>query len=220
VAVTAIDPARPGKHALLTFDDGGASAIHIADILGERGWPAHFFITTEFIGTPGFLGAPEIRALRRAGHVIGSHSATHPLRMGALRHAQLLREWSVSVDVLQDILGEPVTVASIPGGYYTRAVASTAAQAGIRTLFTSEPITRTSSVDGCLLVGRFSIKQGDSPDAVAAFMAPNPLPRARQFLLWNGKKTLKASGGPVWLTVRKSLLAWRAGAEKRRIQHL
>src|SRR5262245_47304812 len=51
-----------------------------------------------------------------------------------------------SRELLRDILGESVTVASVPGGYYGRAVAETAAEAGIRVLFNSEPTTRTQTV--------------------------------------------------------------------------
>src|ERR1700687_5745297 len=46
---------------LLTFDDGGASAHSIiADALESQGWRGHFFITTDFIGTPGFLSRQQI----------------------------------------------------------------------------------------------------------------------------------------------------------------
>src|SRR5579864_6076973 len=40
----------------LTFDDGGVSALHpTADLLERYGWRGHFFVTTQRIGTPGFL---------------------------------------------------------------------------------------------------------------------------------------------------------------------
>lgn len=201
-----------GKQALLTFDDGGSSAVHIASLLEEYGWFGHFFITTGRIGTPGFVNETEMRALHAARHVVGSHSCTHPLRMAALTPARLDREWSDSVARIQDILGEPVTTASIPGGYYSRAVASSAAAAGIRTLFTSEPVTRTTIVDGCLVIGRFSVQQGVSADWVAAVVAGRVLPRASRYLAWNSKKLLKAAGGEAWLTARRAILTWRSTA--------
>ena len=43
------------RHVLLTFDDGGKSAVRIADLLEEQGWRGHFFITTAMIGEPGFV---------------------------------------------------------------------------------------------------------------------------------------------------------------------
>lgn len=215
-AVTAAGLGEGGRLLLLTFDDGGVSAIeHTAGILGEFGWPGHFFVTTGCIGTAGFLDAAQIRSLRDGGHVIGSHSETHPMRMSACSGAQLEREWRESVRRLEDILGEAVTMASIPGGHYSRAVAAAAAEAGIRVLFTSEPVTRTRKVDGCLLIGRFSVQQGVSAESVAALVADHAVPRARLFLAWNGKKLLKAVGGPAYLTVRKAIFSRRAEAEKR-----
>jgi peptidoglycan/xylan/chitin deacetylase (PgdA/CDA1 family) len=215
--VTSAGFAQAGRHLLLTFDDGGVSAIeHTAGILGEYGWLGHFFVTTGRIGTPGFLDAMQVRALRVGRHVIGAHSDTHPTRMSACSASQLDREWRDSVRRLEDILGEPVTVASIPGGYYSRAVASAAAAAGIRVLFTSEPVTRTGTVDGCLVIGRFNVLQSMSAQWVAAVVANSLLPRARCFLAWNGKKILKAAGGPAYLTLRKAILSQRADADKRR----
>ena len=147
--------------------------------------------------------------------MIGAHSDTHPTRMAACSATQLDREWRDSVRCLEDILGEPVTTASIPGGYYSRAVSSAAVEAGIRVLFTSEPITRTATVDGCLVIGRFNVLQGKSAQWVAAVVANSLLPRARSFLVWNGKKLLKAAGGPVYPTLRKAILSRRADADKR-----
>jgi len=46
--------------------------------------------------------------------------------------AQLQDEWSRSTSVLADIVGHPVTLASIPGGDYGDNVARAAAAAGIR----------------------------------------------------------------------------------------
>lgn len=216
-AVTAAGLAEDDHRLLLTFDDGGVSAMeHTAGILDEYGWPGHFFVTTGRIGTPGFLDAAQVRALHGGGHVIGSHSDTHPLRMAACSPAQLDGEWRTSIRRLEDILGAPVIAASIPCGDYSRAVASAAAAAGIRALFTSEPVTRVGTVDDCLVIGRFSVQQGVSPQWVAAVIAGRALPRAGRFLAWNGKKLLKAAGGQAWLALRKAILLRRADAEKRR----
>lgn len=87
-------PARGGGWAL-TFDDGGASALPVGEALAERGWTAHFFVTTDRLGTAGFLRPDGVRALGGMGHVIGSHSRTHPARMSALTPDQLLEEWRV-----------------------------------------------------------------------------------------------------------------------------
>jgi len=76
--VTALDLTAPGRHLVLTFDDGGKSALEVGDELARRGWRGHFFIITGRIGERTFLDAAGIRSLRRSGHIIGSHSRTHP----------------------------------------------------------------------------------------------------------------------------------------------
>src|SRR5256885_8018335 len=45
--VTDLEIDRPARHVLLTFDDGGRSAVHIGDELAARGWKGHFFIVTD-----------------------------------------------------------------------------------------------------------------------------------------------------------------------------
>lgn len=195
---------------LITFDDGGASAtMYVANMLEERGWPGHFFITTDWIGTKGFMTADELRALRKRGHVIGSHSASHPARMAACSSRQLEAEWNASVARLEDVLGERVDVASVPGGYYSREVAASAAAAGIRVLFNSEPIMRIHEVDGCLVVGRFGVQQGVPASWAAAVVRGERAPRVMRYLHWNGKKLLKKTGGELWLRARRRLIAAR-----------
>src|SRR4051812_23698238 len=106
---------------LLTFDDGGVS-FHtpIASLLEQRGWRGHFFVTTDRIGTPGFLTEQQLRDLHARGHVIGSHSCSHPTRMAALTRSDLDGEWRQSVARLSQILSSEITTASVPGGYYSR----------------------------------------------------------------------------------------------------
>jgi peptidoglycan/xylan/chitin deacetylase (PgdA/CDA1 family) len=199
-----------GPVLVLTFDDGGASAVEIADMLEEFGWIGHFFVTTGRIGTPGFLGESQIAGLRRRGHVIGSHSCSHPARMSYCSRDELDREWRDSINRLQEILGEQVVIASVPGGYYSHGVASSAARAGIRVLFNSEPVSKTQLVDGCTVVGRFSVQQGVPESWVCAVAAGRALPRWQRYLFWNGKKLLKIAGGSAWIAMRKRILAKRA----------
>jgi len=194
------------KTLLLTFDDGGASALSIASLLERRGWRGHFLVTTDYIGKPGFLRADQIRELHARGHVLGSHSCSHPIRMSRCTPTQLDREWTVSLQTLSDIIGERPRVASVPGGYYSRQVAETAAAAGIEVLFNSEPISRLARVEGCLVLGRHSIQQGISAHAAARIAQGAWAPRFRQYLYWNSKKIAKRLGGRYYLALRKSLL--------------
>jgi len=197
---------------LITFDDGGISAwLHTADLLEQFGWRGYFFVTTDRINTPGFLSESQIRDLHRRGHIVGSHSCSHPSRMSHCSTEQMDREWNVSTERLTQILGAPVSTASVPGGYYSQDVAASAARAGIRTLFNSEPVTSPHQVQECMVFGRFSVQQGVSADWVASVASGAVYPRFRRFVFWNAKKMMKAAGGEAWLQARRKLLASRTG---------
>lgn len=191
----------------LTFDDGGSSAWPcIAGLLERFGWRGHFLITAGYVGSRAFLGKHEIRALRRSGHFIGSHSTSHPERMSACSWRELVDEWGSSVQILSDILGEPVIIGSVPGGYYSRKVAEAAGVAGIRILFNSEPTTKCVSVNGLLVLGRYSVTRGMPPVAAARLASGKGASRLGQYLRWNCKRTAKFLGGQSWLTMRRWLL--------------
>lgn len=206
--------AAAGRHAaqglpvFLSFDDGGESAFTlIAGELEKLGWRGHFFVTTGLIGTAGFLSEAQIRALRSRGHVIGSHSVSHPQRISHLPWNDLRREWTTSVRTLSDILGEPVTVASVPGGFYSERVARAAIEAGIRMLFNSEPTTKLRLVGDCTVLGRYFV-QRDTPAAVAgAYAAGEWAPRMKQAALWKAKRLAKAAGGETWFRFRRWAIA-------------
>jgi peptidoglycan/xylan/chitin deacetylase (PgdA/CDA1 family) len=199
--------AAGGGEVLLTFDDGGASAYEpIAGMLEQYGWRGYFFVTTDWIGLPGFLHPEQIRELDQRGHVIGSHSCSHPTRMAREPWERLVAEWKGSAERLAGIVGHRVTVASVPGGYYSRRVAEAAAQAGIETLFTSEPTAAVHTVNGCRVLGRYVIMQGMGPAWAAGFATGKIVPRLRQALLWNAKRAVKALGGETYLRVREAIL--------------
>ena len=201
-------PPPSAPHSIfLTFDDGGAS-FHtpIADMLEPLGWRGHFFITTDRLGQPGFLASGQVRELHDRGHVIGSHSRSHPTRMAALTRREMDREWRESVDRLSGIVGEAVKVASVPGGYYSRQVGESAAAAGIEVLFTSEPTVTAATLGGCLVLGRYVIKRGMGPEWSAGLAAGRGSFRWRQTVLWKAKRVAKSLGGSAYLKLRQAIL--------------
>lgn len=181
---------------LLTVDDGGMSFYtQVAERLEARGWRGHCFMTTGWIGRKGFLDATQLRELHARGHVIGSHSVTHPRRFAALAPVEMLREWSDSRKALQDILSADVGCASVPGGYFSRRVAVAARAAGFTRLFTSEPEMRVRDMAGCQVYGRYTLRRGDTADLPARLARGEVTALWTAWLAWNGKKALKAALG-------------------------
>ncbi len=191
----------------ITFDDGGISALtEIADRLESQGWRGWFFIATDFIGRPTFCTREQVRELHNRGHIIGSHSCSHPERISSCPWDQLLDEWTRSVRILSELIEQPVTTASVPGGFYSKEVARAAAQAGIRVLFNSEPTTSSFQVDGMHVLGRYNVYRGMSASDAAALVT-SPSRRWRQTAFWNLKKVAKVVARPLYQFVRRRILA-------------
>ena len=108
-----------------------------------------------------------------------------------------------SVARLSEAIGAQVDVASIPGGFYSPAVAASAFDSGIRYLFTSEPTTRVVRRGEAWLIGRYALQRGMGPDAAAAFAQGTGIARQRQWLLWNLKKPAKRWAGPAYRWLRR-----------------
>lgn len=196
------------KPFMLTFDDGAMNAYtNVMELLDRYDWKAHFFVVTSWIGQRGYLGASHLRILRAKGHVIGSHSHSHPSRMSSLDPHTIYQEWAESRRRLSQILGEPVLTASVPGGEYSRQVAVGAAQAGFKALFTSEPVSRTEYVRNCLILGRYVVRSTTDALPTARLVRGHSLPEYSALILWNLRKLGKNIGKQAYLRLR--LIAMR-----------
>ncbi len=195
----------------LTFDDGGVSAAtYISKLLEGFGWSGHFFITASYIDTQTFVNSKQIQELKKKGHVVGSHSWSHPDRMSKCSWNELEKEWRKSIIKLSDIIGEQVSIASVPGGYFSNNVAKAASACGIRALFTSEPIKEVYYVDKCLVLGRYTLLRGMSPGVSGALASDDiSFHQVKQYLLWNTKKVAKSIAGNHYLAIRKRILGRR-----------
>lgn len=169
---------------IFTFDDGGFSFLtHAAPILEKYGKRGVFFISTKYIDTPGFLSSEQIIELSKRGHVIGSHSHSHPSNMAVLSKDELSYEWQESVRILSDILGRPVSIASIPNGYDSKDVIGTAYAAGITELHTSNPTTKINNRGGIKLIGRYVVHNNMSNKYVQNIISRKYV-RSSLYLKW------------------------------------
>jgi peptidoglycan/xylan/chitin deacetylase (PgdA/CDA1 family) len=122
----------------ISFDDGFASDAAIAmPALLERGLRADFFITTNWIGTPGHVSVEDIKQLADSGMSLGSHGMTH-VRWTELTRGDLEHELAVSQATLAEITNAPVRAAACPRGAYDRSVIAAVRRVGFDTLFTTD----------------------------------------------------------------------------------
>ena len=198
---------------LLTFDGGGVSAITtIAPMLEDLGWRGHFFLTTDYIDSPGFLTRDQIRELRRRGHVIGSHSCSRFGRMSSLSVERLVMEWGISKEILSGLIGEEVTTAAVTFGYYSPRVAEAATLVGLKALFTLEPRATVESRGGCLLFGRYLMKRYAPAQLAGRLAVGCPYSCARQWVCWNAEKLAKSGLGDAYPKVRRACISWQRSA--------
>lgn len=181
---------RPGF--ALTFDDGHPGWLRAAESLQELQWKASFFVVTGIIGKVGAVSRSDLKRLAGMGHVIGTHTVDHPFQLSLRDDAFILDQWSRSKAALEDILGREVASAAVPGGFYNARVGRAADAAGLRYLFTSEPVVTSWGAGGCRILGRFALTNGMSSRKVARIAAGEWSERSRQYLFWNLKKAAKS----------------------------
>ncbi|MGE5308179.1 MAG: polysaccharide deacetylase family protein [Deltaproteobacteria bacterium] len=133
-----------GRKVMITFDDGYLSDFTLArPVLEKTGLNAVSFITTSYIGKPGYMTWEQVRELGRSGTFsVQSHTHTHPF-LEFLTEAQVRDELLRSKRLIESQCGCSVTALSFPGGSFSSGVARLAQDAGYRYLFSSMPgITR------------------------------------------------------------------------------
>jgi peptidoglycan/xylan/chitin deacetylase (PgdA/CDA1 family) len=206
------DPALDGLQLLLTFDDGGRSALEaVAPQLAARGWPGHFFVTTGELGHPSFLTGSALAELAGQGHIVGSHAHSHrPLTRLPL--AELRDELRRSKAILEDLLADEVDVLAAPGGFCSARVAELAAAEGYRHLFTSEPWLRPRAHGPVTLYGRFAIVARQSPAQTAALCRLRAPLIWRRRAGWTARKSARRVFGPLYAHTRETMLARKARA--------
>ncbi|MBO5732291.1 MAG: polysaccharide deacetylase family protein [Alistipes sp.] len=155
-----------------SFDDGGESFYSVAaPILEKYGFRGIFFISTSYLASDKFMTAEQVRELHERGHIIASHSHSHPRNMTRLGVEELRNEWCTSLRILSEIVGEPVRTASIPSGFNSKEVIATAKEAGITTLYTSAPSDRVRNYEGMTIIGRYVVLCNTSTSAVHSIIS-------------------------------------------------
>lgn len=194
----------PKSSVIFTFDDGGESFFTLAaPILEKYDFKGTFFITTGFIGSKGFLNADQIKDLESRGHIIGTHSHSHPERMNSMSEEEIADEWHYSNMILSEILHNPIETASIPNGYASKDVVRCMIKSGIKKIYTSNPTTKTFKYNKAEVIGRYVITENDTDSKIISIISSARTRYAKylRFKILGWAKTLL---GNAYLEIRKS----------------
>lgn len=119
----------PANGVILTFNGGYDDAYRAAEVLKERNQTAVFFVSTDMIGTDGFLTWDQVKELRSWGMEIGSMGVTGaylPTQTEFYIRDEIIR----SKDILEQQLGEAIVSFAYSSGGYTDAIVEVVREAG------------------------------------------------------------------------------------------
>jgi peptidoglycan/xylan/chitin deacetylase (PgdA/CDA1 family) len=152
------ETADNSRQVLVTIDDGHMSVAEIAaDILREHRIMPIVSVITDLVGQPYYMGWGELRELAMAGFSIQSHTKTHR-NLTRLAPDELISELNDSKKIIEDNIGLPVTMLTIPMGRIDKAVMAVAREAGYAIILTSfTGINR--STDDFASLRRFQVKR-------------------------------------------------------------
>lgn len=128
----------------LSFDDGASSDLEMASVvLLKHKLKATFFVTTSYIGTPGYMNWEQVQELKQRGFDIQSHSHGHKL-LATLSKNEIEADLKLAKDTIEKKLGSPVEALSLPGGSLNKEVLAAAFNTGHKYIFTSIPKINSS----------------------------------------------------------------------------
>ena len=134
--------ALPKRSVVLTFDDGyDDNYEHAFRLLEQRGMVGTFFITTDFVGRPGYLTWDQVVEMAEAGMEIAAHSSNHAdfTRIGP---NELRRQLVEPKAILEHHIGQRVRFMAYPAGKYNAAVMAATRAAGYQAAVTVQHGTR------------------------------------------------------------------------------
>ena len=138
---------RPENQVVLTFDDGYQDNYENAlPVLARHGFKATFFIITDWVGKPGFMGWEEILQIHRLGHTVGSHSIGHHF-LTEIPLAQAKDEIYNSKALIEERLGFPVQFFCYPAGRFNAAIQRMVEAARYKAAFATAPGRAFSNED-------------------------------------------------------------------------
>lgn len=130
-------PRQPST--LLSFDDGHVSNYELAyRLLKARDAGADFFINSAHVGRAGYCSWEQLRDMADAGMSIQSHSHEHRY-LTSYDVATLRSALTRSRQMIEDAIGQPVTLLAPPGGRMPSNLADVARECGYQHILSSRP---------------------------------------------------------------------------------
>ena len=188
-------------NVVITFDDGEENNIQYAlPILSRYKFSAYFFVTVNRIGKKGYMNWEQLKELRDANMVIGSHSFNHVI-LTELKNVQIERELSDSKYVMERELKINIDDFSVPRGFCNEKILRMAQEAGYKRIFLSETLPYASDA----LILRTAVKSDWSLKRFEqALHGKVPLDEVGFNALKTAAKKVLGNGG--YNTLRKGLL--------------
>jgi peptidoglycan/xylan/chitin deacetylase (PgdA/CDA1 family) len=187
----------PASPVVLTFDDGFAdlAAGSVAAML-ERSLRGTAFVTTGYLGRPGYLDVAGLRSIAGPDVEIGAHSVSHP-HLDLLDAADARREITGSRYQLEDLVARPVTSFAYPHGSHSARTRDLVAGAGYLTAHAVKNAL-SHGEDDVFAVARYAVRSDTTDTQFSALLAGRGAP-----LAWRGER---------WRTKGYRLLRrWRYG---------
>lgn len=198
--------ALQGKDVVFTFDDGGESFLtKAAPLLEQYGFKGVFFISTKYIGAPGFLTEEQVKALAERGHVVGSHSHTHPEIFTKLSKEEIHEEWQKSYVILEDILGKKDLPMSIPNGYASKTIMEESIKCGFIDIYTSQPTTKIKLFQKHNVIGRYVVHDNMTTEDVLGIVNSKGT-KMKMALKWQALNLVKGVLGESYDIFKAKLL--------------
>jgi len=190
---------HPAGGVAVTFDDGNAGQYERGfRELADRDMSATFFVTTRWVGTPGYVSWGQLREMRAAGMDIQSHTQSHPF-MSELPAQEVRRELRESKAELDQHLVQDTDMLALPGGDWPRSsYRGLIAEAGYRVIATSQwGVNRGLQAGNDLtIVHRCTVSGVTSRSSFQKIVDGDPWLARRRRIREGGLRTLRSALGP------------------------
>jgi peptidoglycan/xylan/chitin deacetylase (PgdA/CDA1 family) len=159
----------PPRPILITFDDGNEDNYTTAfPIMQKYGFTGVLYIVADYVDTPGYMTAAQIKEMAAAGWEVGSHSLTH---RDLTQNPDAQRgEIVESRKKLEAMLGVPILTFAYPFGRLDNSAADYAHFAGYIAAMDATGFTADQGMGNLFALQRCEIKGSDNAKSITRFL--------------------------------------------------